>query len=139
MQPQRLLAMLALLAGVVLTFSACCGGLADNPEARTSFIDSFNNQTPANCNLASNDAEIRNVTWTCKDQSLEQLKEGLKAGCSGYSLVNFKQVTVVGSDGELTCDVTKDCACGAEDADDDDKKKKKKDSKDSSKSKKKKR
>lgn len=129
MQPQRLFAMLALLAGVVLTFSACCGGLADNPEARTSFIDSFNKQTPANCNLASNDSEIRNVTWTCKDQNLEQLKEGLKAGCSGYSLVNFEKVTVVGSDGETVCDVTKDCACGGEGADKKKKKKKKKDTK----------
>ena len=99
--------------GILLGVQGCCGGMVKTPEARKSFIDSFNEKQPAKggCKLTSASSDHAKSDMNCADQPIEVVKMTVKAACAAYQLVGFESIALTGKDGTATCDIKTDCSC----------------------------
>jgi len=98
-----------LAIGFVIAVEGCCSGVK-TPEARKSFITSFNDKKNG-CEITSTSADHTKISMTCSSRELAALKPEIKGTCSAYQLVGFESMQLKGSDGTATCDMAKDCSC----------------------------
>lgn len=106
MAPMRLF----LALGLVLAVEGCCGGMVKTPEARKSFIDSFNDKKNG-CVLSSLSADHVKIEMECTGHDLAGLKPEIKGTCGAYQLVGFESMALKAKDGAASCDMAKDCSC----------------------------
>ncbi len=111
----RVLPALVLAAASILSGHGCCSGcdgLVKSTSSRSGFIESYNGSTLPDCELAGEGSDLVDVTLTCTAHTRAEIETMLSAACTGYGLVGFETVTVVGTDGSGVCDVTEGCSCG---------------------------
>jgi hypothetical protein len=113
----RVLPALVLVAASALSGHGCCSGcdgLVKSTSSRSGFIESYNESTLPDCELSGEGADLVDVTLTCTAHTRAEVETMLSAACSGYGLVGFETVTIVGSDGGSFCDVAEGCSCSGE-------------------------
>lgn len=114
MKGARAISVLAVVVATILGGHGCCSGcdgLVKSTSSRSGFIESYNESTLPDCTLAGEGSDLQDVTLTCTEHTRAEIEVMITATCTGYALVGFETVTVVGSDGSSVCDVTEDCAC----------------------------
>jgi hypothetical protein len=113
----RALPALLLAATSILSAHGCCSGcdgLVKSTSSRSGFIESYNESTLPDCELVGEGTDLADVTLTCTAHTYSEVETMLLATCTGYELVGFETVTIVGSDGRGACDVTEGCSCSSE-------------------------
>jgi hypothetical protein len=113
----RALWLLVLAAASILSGHGCCSGcdgLVKSTSSRSGFIESYNESTLPDCTLVGEGTDLVHVTLTCTDHTYAEVETMILATCTGYELVGFETVTIVGSDGRGACDVTDGCSCSAD-------------------------
>jgi len=98
-----------LALGIVIAIEGCCSGVK-TPEARKSFISSFNDKKNG-CVLTSMSADETKIELNCAARELAGLKPEIKGTCGAYQLVGFQSMELKAKDGSATCDMAKDCGC----------------------------
>lgn len=110
----RLLLAPALSAFVLLATGCCLGGGPGGEgifgkSARESFIPSFNKNGIKGCNLSGRGQELKELEYSCKLHTLAELERAVVPACSGFKMVGFEKLTVLGKDG--TANVNLDGGC----------------------------
>jgi len=109
---------LAALALASLALSACCfggggsggDGLFANQEARRSFVPSFNQNGIKGCNLVAQGPKLEELEYTCKSEAIQALETAIKPTCVGFQMVGFRQMKVLGKDGNALVDIGNGCS-----------------------------
>ena len=117
MTDARVLPALVLAMVTILSVHGCCSGcdgLVKSTSSRSGFIESYNESTLPDCELVGGGSELVDVTLTCTAHSRAEIEVMLSATCTGYGLVGFETVTIVGTDGGGVCDVAEGCSCSGE-------------------------
>lgn len=92
-----------------MAIQGCCSGVK-TPEARKSFIDSFNDKKNG-CVLTSKSADHVKIELECAARELATLKPEIKGTCGAYQLVGFESMNLKAKDGAALCDMAGDCSC----------------------------
>jgi hypothetical protein len=106
-------AIVGTVAGITMVLGGCCNcsNLTKTIQAREGFIESFNDGNSSGCEVSATGTDLKDATLSCPKRPIAEVEMEIKVTCTGFDIVGFESVEIVGSDGSLTCDVSDGCAC----------------------------